>query len=262
MLALQRSGAELRRDVIFAAVADEEAGGEHGARGTGRAAARPLPRCRRTPRRRRPERGRRLLDDDRRASLLRHPGRREGHRLDAAASDRDARPWLHAARRQCRHQAGRRLWPAAGRRAARRRASSRSCASFLEALGLGEVARPGRAGDGRRPPAASSAGSTTRSCAARSTPCCATPSRRPSSTSGKKVNVMPGTRRGGGRRPHPAGHRPGGASCAGCRRSPATASRSSRSDPAAVEWPADAEIVELMRRRAARAPTPRPPPCR
>jgi acetylornithine deacetylase/succinyl-diaminopimelate desuccinylase-like protein len=33
MLALRRSGAELRRDVIFAAVADEEAGGEHGARG-------------------------------------------------------------------------------------------------------------------------------------------------------------------------------------------------------------------------------------
>jgi len=33
MLALARSGAELRRDVIFAAVADEEAGGEHGARG-------------------------------------------------------------------------------------------------------------------------------------------------------------------------------------------------------------------------------------
>ena len=33
MLALQRSGAELRRDVIFAAVADEEAGGKHGARG-------------------------------------------------------------------------------------------------------------------------------------------------------------------------------------------------------------------------------------
>jgi acetylornithine deacetylase/succinyl-diaminopimelate desuccinylase-like protein len=33
MQALARSGAELRRDVIFAAVADEEAGGEHGARG-------------------------------------------------------------------------------------------------------------------------------------------------------------------------------------------------------------------------------------
>jgi len=33
MLALARSGAELRRDVIFAAVADEEAGGAHGARG-------------------------------------------------------------------------------------------------------------------------------------------------------------------------------------------------------------------------------------
>jgi acetylornithine deacetylase/succinyl-diaminopimelate desuccinylase-like protein len=33
MLALARSGAELRRDVIFAAVADEEAGGDHGARG-------------------------------------------------------------------------------------------------------------------------------------------------------------------------------------------------------------------------------------
>ncbi len=33
MAALRRSGAELRRDVIFAAVADEEAGGEHGARG-------------------------------------------------------------------------------------------------------------------------------------------------------------------------------------------------------------------------------------
>ncbi|MGH2417760.1 MAG: M20/M25/M40 family metallo-hydrolase [Candidatus Limnocylindria bacterium] len=33
MLALRQSGAELRRDVIFAAVADEEAGGEHGARG-------------------------------------------------------------------------------------------------------------------------------------------------------------------------------------------------------------------------------------
>ena len=33
MLALKRSGAELRRDVIFASVADEEAGGEHGARG-------------------------------------------------------------------------------------------------------------------------------------------------------------------------------------------------------------------------------------
>ena len=33
MLALQDSGAELRRDVIFAAVADEEAGGEQGARG-------------------------------------------------------------------------------------------------------------------------------------------------------------------------------------------------------------------------------------
>ncbi|MGQ0607258.1 MAG: M20/M25/M40 family metallo-hydrolase [Chloroflexota bacterium] len=32
MLALKRSRAELRRDVIFAAVADEEAGGEHGAR--------------------------------------------------------------------------------------------------------------------------------------------------------------------------------------------------------------------------------------
>lgn len=32
MLALRRSGAPLRRDVIFAAVADEEAGGEHGAR--------------------------------------------------------------------------------------------------------------------------------------------------------------------------------------------------------------------------------------
>jgi acetylornithine deacetylase/succinyl-diaminopimelate desuccinylase-like protein len=32
MLALRRSGAELRRDVIFAAVADEEAGGAHGAR--------------------------------------------------------------------------------------------------------------------------------------------------------------------------------------------------------------------------------------
>ncbi|MGI8828291.1 MAG: M20/M25/M40 family metallo-hydrolase [Candidatus Limnocylindria bacterium] len=33
MLALKRSGAELRRDVIFAAVADEEAGGADGARG-------------------------------------------------------------------------------------------------------------------------------------------------------------------------------------------------------------------------------------
>jgi acetylornithine deacetylase/succinyl-diaminopimelate desuccinylase-like protein len=33
MRALARSGADLRRDVIFAAVADEEAGGEHGARG-------------------------------------------------------------------------------------------------------------------------------------------------------------------------------------------------------------------------------------
>ena len=33
MLALARSGADRRRDVIFAAVADEEAGGEHGARG-------------------------------------------------------------------------------------------------------------------------------------------------------------------------------------------------------------------------------------
>ena len=33
MLALRRSGVDLRRDVIFAAVADEEAGGEHGARG-------------------------------------------------------------------------------------------------------------------------------------------------------------------------------------------------------------------------------------
>lgn len=33
MLALRRSGAELRRDVIFAAVADEEAGGLHGAQG-------------------------------------------------------------------------------------------------------------------------------------------------------------------------------------------------------------------------------------
>ena len=33
MLALKRSGLELRRDVIFAAVADEEAGGTHGARG-------------------------------------------------------------------------------------------------------------------------------------------------------------------------------------------------------------------------------------
>ncbi len=33
MVALQRSGIELKRDVIFAAVADEEAGGEHGARG-------------------------------------------------------------------------------------------------------------------------------------------------------------------------------------------------------------------------------------
>jgi acetylornithine deacetylase/succinyl-diaminopimelate desuccinylase-like protein len=33
MLALARSGADLRRDVIFAAVADEEAGGTHGARG-------------------------------------------------------------------------------------------------------------------------------------------------------------------------------------------------------------------------------------
>ena len=33
MLALARSGAELKRDVIFAAVADEEAGGTHGARG-------------------------------------------------------------------------------------------------------------------------------------------------------------------------------------------------------------------------------------
>jgi acetylornithine deacetylase/succinyl-diaminopimelate desuccinylase-like protein len=33
MQALARSGADLRRDVIFAAVADEEAGGEHGARG-------------------------------------------------------------------------------------------------------------------------------------------------------------------------------------------------------------------------------------
>ncbi|MDQ3691478.1 MAG: M20/M25/M40 family metallo-hydrolase [Chloroflexota bacterium] len=33
MLALKRSGADLRRDVIFVAVADEEAGGEHGARG-------------------------------------------------------------------------------------------------------------------------------------------------------------------------------------------------------------------------------------
>jgi len=33
MLALKSSAAELRRDVIFAAVADEEAGGEHGARG-------------------------------------------------------------------------------------------------------------------------------------------------------------------------------------------------------------------------------------
>jgi acetylornithine deacetylase/succinyl-diaminopimelate desuccinylase-like protein len=32
MIALKRSGAELRRDVIFASVADEEAGGAHGAR--------------------------------------------------------------------------------------------------------------------------------------------------------------------------------------------------------------------------------------
>jgi len=33
MRALRRAGAELKRDVIFVAVADEEAGGEHGARG-------------------------------------------------------------------------------------------------------------------------------------------------------------------------------------------------------------------------------------
>ena len=33
MLALKRAGADLRREVIFAAVADEEAGGAHGARG-------------------------------------------------------------------------------------------------------------------------------------------------------------------------------------------------------------------------------------
>jgi len=33
MLALKRAGADLRRDVIFVAVADEEAGGSHGARG-------------------------------------------------------------------------------------------------------------------------------------------------------------------------------------------------------------------------------------
>ena len=105
LLALKRSGAELRRDVIFAAVADEEAGGEHGARGLVQ---------------QRPE----LFHDDagRAAAVALNEvggysmtlgGRRfytiqvaeKGIAWTRLRNDRDARPWLHAARRQCRRQA-------------------------------------------------------------------------------------------------------------------------------------------------------------
>ncbi len=177
MLALRRSGVELRRDVIFAALADEEAGGAHGARGLVDAPAGALRRCDRAAGRRRHQRGRRLLDDRRRTPLLHHPGGREGHRLDPAvappaprATDRCRIP---TTRRSSSPRRSTALAADAGRRVrrvvpARRRRSSSRWASTT-------VARLAESRSGRRIGRARTPRSPIRSCAARSTRCCATP---------------------------------------------------------------------------------------
>ena len=142
MLALKRSGADLRRDVIFAAVADEEAGGEHGARGLvarrpelfGDAAGRPA------------------------AAALNEVGGYSDHRSTGGASTRSRSPRRASAgpgfapaerpataRCRTRDNAAVKLATAVNALAAdQARRPARVVpvvAGFLEALGLGEVAR-------------------------------------------------------------------------------------------------------------------------
>jgi hypothetical protein len=94
MLAIRRSGADLRRDVIFGC----RRGGRWRAGRTRprRAAARALPRRGRTPGSRGAQRGRWLLDHAGRPAVLHDPGCGEGDLVDAAAHDRHDRPRLDA----------------------------------------------------------------------------------------------------------------------------------------------------------------------
>ena len=103
----RRDGVVPPRDLVFAFVADEEAGGALGAQWLVEQPAGPVRGLHRGGRR-----GRRLLADGQRAAALPDRGGREGPGLDAAAGARRARARVVPARRQRRHQ-GRR-----GRRAA------------------------------------------------------------------------------------------------------------------------------------------------
>ena len=211
MLALKRSGIELRRDVIFAALADEEAGGEHGARALVSSQPGALRRRRRSSSGRRDQRGRRLLDDRRRATLLHDPGGREGHLLDEDARDRLARPRLDAPPRQRRRSSSR---PRSRRSAPTRRLEPARVipvvADFLEALGLDEVARLAATD----PAAAASAleRDVSDPFLRRSIDAMLRDTVTPTVLhAGKKVNVIAGFGRGGDRRSDAARHRPGGA---------------------------------------------------
>ena len=175
----------------------------------GRRAAGPLRRCRRPAGRGRPQRGRRLLDDRRRPADLRHPGRREGDHLDPHAGHRHARPRLDAAP----DNAAIKLAEAVTRLAAARQPARLTpvVEAFLEG------ARPGRgaaAGRGRRRRGASPPPSRRRSSdpmLRRSLDAMLRDTVTPTVIQvGKKMNVIPGQRRGGDRRAHAARHRPGG----------------------------------------------------
>ena len=246
MLALARFGGERSRDVIFAAVADEEAGGDFGAGHWVSRAPGPLRRCRRSPRRCRTQRGRWLLDDDRRPADLRHPGRREGDRLDPDARHRHHRPCLDATRRQRRPEAGR------GRHPAGRRAPPARVTPVVDGIpggaGPREVADAIRAGErGRRVRRPRGAGrrSGPASIARRDAARHGDDDHDPGRQEGER---HPRQRGGGDRRPHPARHRSAGASSPSCR---PRVGDLAQVEPVitlpAIEAPGDAPIVDLMR---------------
>ena len=93
----------LRRDILFASTADEEAGGLAGSRSARRGAAGAAPGGRRD------QRVRRGRVDVRRAPVLPDPGRREGLRGLPDHGPRHVGPRLDAARRQRRGPRGRRI---------------------------------------------------------------------------------------------------------------------------------------------------------
>ena len=184
------------RDIVFAFVADEEAGGAYGAQWLVENRPDLFDGVHRGGRR-----GRRLLADaERGPARLPDPVRREGHRLDAAAGPRQARPRLVPPRRQRRDEGGRGRGPARQphvpahphrHRPHLPRPHARAHRAGVprgRPRGLDRQARPDRRGSSAPP----SATPPTRPCSRRATrPTSSRRSRRPSSTAG----CCPGGRR-------------------------------------------------------------------